>query len=136
MHGILKIICVNMCAKSPQLCSTFCDPMDCSPPGSSVHGMLHSRILEWVVRPYFKGSSWPRDRTYIPCVTCIAGGCFTAEPLGKPYVKIVKRINKLNASNDTETYLSWIVNRMLRKSHRDKEWKALKLGWIKTVIQL
>ena len=47
MHGILKIICVNMCAKSPQLCSTFCDPMDCSPPGSSVHGILQARVLEW-----------------------------------------------------------------------------------------
>ena len=37
-----------MCAKSLQLCPTLCDPMDCSPAGSSVHGILQARILEWV----------------------------------------------------------------------------------------
>ena len=37
-----------MCAKSLQLCPSLCDPMDCSPPGSSVHGILQARILEWV----------------------------------------------------------------------------------------
>ena len=115
MHDILKIICVNMCAKSPQLCSTLWNPMDCSPSGSSVHGILQARILEWVVRPSSRESSWPRDGTSISCVICIAGGCFTTEQLGKPYVKIVKRINNLNASNDTKTYLNWIVNRMLGK---------------------
>ena len=38
-------------AKSPQVCSTLCDLMDCSPPGSSVHGVLQARILEWVAMP-------------------------------------------------------------------------------------
>ena len=42
---------VCMCAKSLQLCPTLCDPMDCSPPGSSVHGILQARILEWVAMP-------------------------------------------------------------------------------------
>ena len=115
MHDILKIICINMCAKSPQLCSTLWDPMDCSPSGSSVHGILQARILEWVFRPSSRGSSWPRGGTYISCVICIAGGCFSTEQLGKPYVKTVKRINNLNASNDTKTYLNWIVNWMLGK---------------------
>ena len=40
-------VCICVCAKSPQLCPTFCDPMDCSPPGSSVHRILQARILEW-----------------------------------------------------------------------------------------
>ena len=40
-----------MCAKSLQLCSTLCDPTDCSPPGSSVHGVLQARTLEWVAMP-------------------------------------------------------------------------------------
>ena len=39
----------------------FCDPMDCSPPGSSVHGILQARILEWVAMPSSRRSSWPRD---------------------------------------------------------------------------
>ena len=48
--------------------------MDCSPPGSSVHGILQARILEWVAIPFSGGSSWPRDWTQ---VSCIAGLFFT-----------------------------------------------------------
>ena len=44
-----------------QLCPTFCDAMDCSPPGSCVHGILQARILEWVAMPSSRGSSQPRD---------------------------------------------------------------------------
>ena len=40
-----------------QSCLTFCDPMDCSPPGSFVHGILQARILEWIAIPFFRGSS-------------------------------------------------------------------------------
>ena len=55
--------------------------MDCSPPGSSVHGILQVRILEWVAMPFSRGSSRPRDQTR---VSCIEGGFFTTEPPGKP----------------------------------------------------
>ena len=44
---------------------TLYDPMDCSQPGSPVHGILQARILEWVAIPFSRGSSWPRDRTCI-----------------------------------------------------------------------
>ena len=43
-----------------QPCLTLCDPMDCSPPGSSVHGILQARMLEWVTMPSSRGSSRPR----------------------------------------------------------------------------
>ena len=56
-----------------QSCPTLCDPMDCSLPGSSVYGILRARILEWVAIPFSRGSSWPRDRTW---VSYIAGGFF------------------------------------------------------------
>ena len=46
---------------------TLCAPMDCSPPGSSVHGISQARILEWVVTSFSRGSSQPRDRTRISC---------------------------------------------------------------------
>ena len=49
-----------------QFCTTLCDPMDYSPPGSSVCGIFQARILEWVAIPFFRGSSWPRDRTWSP----------------------------------------------------------------------
>ena len=57
-----------------QLCRTFCDPMDCSPPGSSVHGIFQARVLEWVAISFSRGSSGLRDQTW---VSCIAGGHFT-----------------------------------------------------------
>ena len=52
----------------PQLCPTLWDPMDCSPPGSSVHGILQIRILEWVAMPSSRGSSQSRDWTCISCI--------------------------------------------------------------------
>ena len=63
-----------MPAKSLQSCPTLWDPMDCSPPDSSVHGILQARILEWVAIPFSRGSSWPRDQTQ---VSCIASRFFT-----------------------------------------------------------
>ena len=57
-----------------QPCLTLCDPMDCSLLGSSVHGILQARILEWVAIPFPTGSSWPRDQIW---VSCIAGRFFT-----------------------------------------------------------
>ena len=51
--------------------------MDCSPPGSSVHGILQARILEWVAISFSRGSSWSRYQIH---VCCIAGRFFTAEP--------------------------------------------------------
>ena len=60
-----------------QSCPTLCDPMDCSPPGSSVCGILQARILEWVAMPSSRGSSRPRYWTCISWVSRIAGRFFT-----------------------------------------------------------
>ena len=53
---------------SHQIVSSFCDLMDCSSPGSSVHGISQVRILEWVAISFSGGSSWPRDRTWVSCI--------------------------------------------------------------------
>ena len=50
---------------------TLCDPIDCSPSGSSVHGIFQERILVWVAISFSSGSSWPRDQTHVPCISCI-----------------------------------------------------------------
>ena len=60
------LICLG--SKSLQLCPTLCEPMDCSPPGSSVQGILQARILERVAIFSSRGSSQPRDRTQVSCV--------------------------------------------------------------------
>ena len=52
------LLCVYSVTHS---CLTLCDPMDCSPPGSSVHGILQARTLEWVAVPFSRASSQPRD---------------------------------------------------------------------------
>ena len=64
-----------------KLCPTLCDSMDCSLPGSSVHGISQPGILEWVAVFFSKGSSRSGDQA---CISCIASVFFTAEPPGKP----------------------------------------------------
>ena len=56
-----------------QSCPTLCNPMDCSLPGSSIHGILQARVLDWVAISFSRGSSQPRDRTW---VSRIVGRCF------------------------------------------------------------
>ena len=63
-----------VCVLVAQSCPTLCDPMDCSPRGSSVHGIFQARILEWVAISFSRGSCWPRDWTW---VSCIAGRFLT-----------------------------------------------------------
>ena len=60
-----------------QSCPALCDPMDCSPPGSSVHGIFQARILELVALSYSRGSSRPRDWTHISVSPALAGQFFT-----------------------------------------------------------
>ena len=56
--------CVFVCVKSLQSCPTLCDPVDCSPLGSSVHGISQTRILEWGAFSFSRGSSQTRDQTH------------------------------------------------------------------------
>ena len=72
-----------------QLCLTLCDLMDCSPLGSSIHGILQARMLEWVATLFSRGSSRPRDQTQ---VSCIAGRFFTIWATGDTYQKTVNKI--------------------------------------------
>ena len=79
---------------------TFCNPMDCSLPGSSVHGILQVRILEWVAIPFSRGSSRPMDQTQ---VSCRVGRYFTIWVTEKPVA-------------------AWILNKILNFSgtHQDE----------------
>ena len=59
-----------MRAKLLQSCSTLCDPMDSSPTGSSVHGILQAGIVQWVAMSSSRGSSQPRDQTGVSYISC------------------------------------------------------------------
>ena len=72
-----------MHAKSLQLCPTLCNSMDCNLPGSSLHGILQARRLEWVAISFSRRSSQSGDETQ---VSCIAGRFFTTEPFHKHYL--------------------------------------------------
>ena len=67
---------LRMC-KLLQSCLTLCNPVDCSPPGSSLHGILQARMLEWVAMPSSRGSSPPRDRTHVAFVSFVGSRFFT-----------------------------------------------------------
>ena len=66
IHLCVKLMCeVKKWNEVAQSYLTLCNPMDCSPPGCSVHGILQARILEWVAISFSRGSSWPRDWTQV-----------------------------------------------------------------------
>ena len=84
-----------------KLSPTFCNPMDYSPPGSSVHGVLQ----EWVAISFSRGSSQPRNQTH---VSCIADGFFTAEPPGKKCPKVYHEYAKMNCLT---VFWKWLCER-------------------------
>ena len=67
-------LCLKRKSEVAQLCPTLFHPTDCSPPGSSIHGILQARVPEWVAISFSRGSSRPRDRTW---VSRIVGRRFT-----------------------------------------------------------
>ena len=74
-------MCVH--AQSLHSCLTLCDPVDCSPPGSSIPGVSQAGILEWIAMPSSGGSSPLRDRNCISCSLSTAGELFSTEPPGR-----------------------------------------------------
>ena len=80
-------LCSCMHAKSLQSCPTLYGPMNYNPPGSSVHGILQARILEWVAMPSSRGSSRPRDWTWVSYVSRIGGWIlYHWRHLGSPHI--------------------------------------------------
>ena len=97
------VYCLFVSVLVTQLCPTHCGPMGCSLPGSSVHGSLQVRILEWVSIPFSRWSSWPRDQIWVSHIT---GRFFTMSHQGSPVCCLWanKYLEKL------ENYLCWEVH--------------------------
>ena len=79
---ILRGACLCLCLVA-QSCTTLYNLLDCSPPGSYIHGIFQARILEWVAISFSSGSSQSRDWTHISCVSWTAGGFFTHWAVGE-----------------------------------------------------
>ena len=84
----IHLVC--KCATSLQSCLTLCDPLDCSPQGSSVHGILQARTLEWAATPSSRESSRPRDPTRVSRSPALAGGHGPLVPPGKRHHPLTK----------------------------------------------
>ena len=82
----------------------LCNPMDCSPPDSSVRGILQARILEWITIPFPRRSSQPRDQT---CVSCIVGEFFTPPQLKNKFKKHFILLNWLLHRTQYIHYIFW-----------------------------
>ena len=67
----------------------LCDTMDCSPPGSSVHGILQARVLEWIAMPSSRGSSRPRDGTQVSCTAGRFFSIWTTKEALRPFTPIL-----------------------------------------------
>ena len=78
----MRYVCMLSCFSHIWL---FGNPMYCSTPALSVHGIFQTRILEWIANPSSTGSSWPRDQTHVSCGSCIAGDSLPPCHLGKPW---------------------------------------------------
>ena len=86
-HGTIALIShARKWSEVAQLCSTLCDPMDCSPPGSSVHGILQARILEWVAISFSRDLPNPGIEPRSPTLQADA---LASEPPGKPHASKV-----------------------------------------------
>ena len=100
----------------------LCNPLDCSPPGSSVYGILQARILEWVAIPFSRGSFQHRDQI---CVSCITGRFFTIWSMKETqYLPKVKTQWKLLS----RVWLTWAVTHQAPLSmgfSRHKHWSGL-----------
>ena len=99
------------CCVCAQLCLTLWSPVNCSPPGSSVHGIFQARILELVAITFSRGSSWPRDWTCVSCICCI--GRWILYHSATREASVCMYIYKTECQR-TDTFELWCWRRLLR----------------------
>ena len=110
-----------MHTQSLQSCLDSLQPMDCRAPGSSVHGILQTRILEGVAMPSSRGSSQPRDQT---SVSSIAGGFFIYWATGEPPGKTFNPIPWQRANSLEKTLILGNIEGKRRKGQQRMRWLA------------
>ena len=126
-------VVITVCAKSLQSCLTHCNPMDCTPPGSSVHGILQARILESVAIPFSRGSSQSRDQTRSPA---LQADSLPFEPPGKifPTVWQKETKNELSKHIPKETYRMQALS-VPSKGSQIMDWKEHHAGKYRKTIR-
>ena len=134
-HHVWSVTSVNL---------TLCDPVDLSSPGSSVHGILQAKSLEWVAMLSSRGFSQIRDWTCESCVFCIASGFFTAEPLGKPsthhstslfyYLRVRSGIKSITERFSSVTRITYRNSKHLTLSSSNGPRERCWVGWPSVMV--
>ena len=115
-NGILRACWVT------QSNPTLCNPMDCSLPVSSVHGIIQARILAWVSISHSRGSSWPRGRSCMCCTSrWILYHCATWEAFAMEYYSAIKR-NKTGSSVAMQMNLESVIQNEVSQKEKNKYW--------------
>ena len=129
---VLGIFYLCMHAKSFQSCPTLCNLMDCGLPGSSIHGILQARTLEWIVMPSYRGSSWSRDRTCVSYISYIAGRFFAISATWEAHILFVVPVKTWSTTLDPQQALvfvsgMWLVDcgLLVCWSCSDEHWRTV-----------
>ena len=118
-----------MHAKSLQSCLTLSNPLDCSLPGSSIHGILQAGILEWVAMSSSRGPFQLRNQTHVYCSSCLAGGFYTSEPLGQSYWAKREALCGKTTTTTTTKHLTSLVAQTGKHLPTMWETRVQSLGW-------
>ena len=111
LNTLILLMCLH--AMSLQSCLTLCNPVDHSLPGSSVHGILQARILEWVAIPSSRESSWPRDWTCVSCVSYSGRWFYTTSTSWEaqfPKCFLLKKKSTMNSKQKEKEEICWFNN--------------------------
>ena len=123
MDGIESLFKKQCMCLVTQSCLTLCNPLDCSPPGSSVHGIFQARTLEWVAISSARGSSWPRDWTLPPLSPALAARFFTTDPPGKPQEARGKACKLRGPASGENAAWRWVSLTDQEDKKRERKWK-------------
>ncbi|KAB0377249.1 hypothetical protein FD755_011693, partial [Muntiacus reevesi] len=127
--GVLSGLAV-LFAGSLQSGPTLCDPMDCSPPGPSVHGIFQARMLEWVTMPFSRRSAPPRIESVSLTSPALADRFFITSPIWKAPIGTTVKCDvlfKLKAWKPWSSYFIFFVHSFLRKQQNGKDFLFLQI---------
>ena len=114
---------MHTCSVASVVCD--CNSMDCSPPGSSVHGIFQARILEWVAISFSRGSSRPRNQTQVSWKSpALTGGFFTTKSPGKPPVNSRCSVNATSSFRSLGEFKFVAVQSLSRARLFSTPWTA------------
>ena len=108
-RGVWERMCVHMCVHTQLLSRVWlCNPMDCSPPDSSVHLIFQATVLECVAISYCWGSSWPRDQIHISSISCTGRQILYHCDTWAEWIPVSVWLSPLQFSGNYHNIVNWL----------------------------